>query len=296
MELVYDLTDAARQRIFVETGRDPGTEQRLEVDPTQLMREDRALLAELNPQLRDVVRLTLPEWSVLDEPASRRLVLETIINDPAELLAVYRDARQAAQATFEASRDAAAQKRLTAYEEHDGRYRPAELDSYDRRRRFAGSPHLPALEAAYAAALERWREHERQVAEERRRDQERREAEKQQRLEERRAWIAEHGSAYLRKCEHAGYDCQRRYVLERAALEFPGYVVDFDDNARWKDRSGPSEAALDEAARVGGIVVWLTRSPVDDGNPEEYQAGWDDEREAVVIRQYLGRYDLIKIF
>lgn len=114
-------------------------------------------------------------------------------------------------------------------------------------------------------------------------------AEKAQRETEKAAWIAEHGSEHLRQAFAAGYNSQRRYVQERAALEYPGYAIDFDDNAGWKARSFPSEAALAEALRVKGEVVWLTSGVERSEEWEEFT-----EREAVVITGYLGKYDLIK--
>jgi hypothetical protein len=111
------------------------------------------------------------------------------------------------------------------------------------------------------------------------------------RIADRAAWIGAHGSEFLRKACDAGYDCQRRYVTERAALERPGFTADFDDRADWRDRSCPSEVALDLALAAGGTVVWLTRPGRELGEPEYWEPC-----EAVVIRQYLGSYDLIKEF
>lgn len=115
-------------------------------------------------------------------------------------------------------------------------------------------------------------------------------AERARRDADKAAWIGAHGSDHLKRAFAAGHDSQRRYVTERAAAEHPGYEVDFDDRARWKSRSFPSEAALDEAERSGGEVVWLTTRP----DAREYDDE-DDECETVVIRQFLGKYDLIKI-
>lgn len=116
---------------------------------------------------------------------------------------------------------------------------------------------------------------------------------------EREAWTAAHGSAHLRRCRDAGYDCLRLYATERAALEAPGWVVDFADKAEWSSRSCPSPAAMDvvDQARAAGLnnptVVWL-KSP-----PRASVGQWDDDGfepcEAVVVRQYLYRYDLVKI-
>ena len=113
----------------------------------------------------------------------------------------------------------------------------------------------------------------------------------------RQAWIDAHGSRHLKRCRDAGYNCLRLYATERAAAEAPGWALDFDDNAQWKDRSCPSEKALDmlDAAKALGIgeavmIVWLTvpARPLDE---QEYDF---EEHEAVVIRRYLGRYDLIR--
>ena len=125
-------------------------------------------------------------------------------------------------------------------------------------------------------------------------------AAEKQRLKEARAadqsaWIAAHGSTHLRPCLQAGYNCQRLYVLERAALEHPDYVVDYHDTSEWNVRSGPSAAALDEAARGNGQIVWLTALP---SNGVTRREEWEDTTvgcEAVVIRAYLGTYDLVRI-
>lgn len=115
-------------------------------------------------------------------------------------------------------------------------------------------------------------------------------AERARRDAEKADWIAAHGSDHLKRAVAAGHDSQRRYVTERAAAEYPGYEVDFDDEAGWKSRSFPSEAALDEAEKSGGEVVWLTTRPA----AREYDDE-DQECEAVVVSNFLGKYDLIKI-
>lgn len=109
-------------------------------------------------------------------------------------------------------------------------------------------------------------------------------------------WVTEFGSEYLKKCIHQGYNCQRQYVTERAKYEFEDYVVDFDDNAAWNDRSCPSEEAINEEISLEKMgynaqVVWLTKYI--SSNDDDYD--YFEEREAVVIRGYLGKYDLIKL-
>jgi hypothetical protein len=117
-----------------------------------------------------------------------------------------------------------------------------------------------------------------------------------------RSWIVAHGSDYLKRaCLQHGYDCHKKYVLERAALEAPDYIVDYIDAAEWKSRACPSEAALDELERIGDIgtgeVVWLTAPAQTDKAQRGYDQGYEpfEQCEAVVIRGYLGKYDLVKI-
>jgi hypothetical protein len=82
-------------------------------------------------------------------------------------------------------------------------------------------------------------------------------------------------------------------------------VVDFDGKAEWKPRSCPSEKALDavDAAIALGLgnaeIVWLT-DPPQARKPRcdepDYGYGYEFEPcEAVVLRGYLNKYDLVQI-
>jgi hypothetical protein len=116
-------------------------------------------------------------------------------------------------------------------------------------------------------------------------------------IAEKAAWCAAHGSDQLRRGVAAGYDCGRLYVIERAALEAPGYIVDYEDHADWKDRSCPSLAALNEADAISeklgkpAQVVWLTDEPLAQkrGEDWEYDADGFTAGEAVVVLDYLGK-------
>jgi len=125
--------------------------------------------------------------------------------------------------------------------------------------------------------------------------------EKAAREQERADWIGLHGSERLRAAVGAGYNCQRLYITERAALEYPGYTVDFDDNAEWKPRSCPSTEALAEHLRVAPNlredesvrVAWLTHG-IEADDTEDYDREPYEEREAVVIEYWLRKYDLVR--
>jgi len=119
------------------------------------------------------------------------------------------------------------------------------------------------------------------------------------------AWVEAHGSDHLKRACARGHDCQRLYVTERAALELPEYTVDFEDNAQWKDRACPTTAALDEAERVERLdlrpadeievlIVWLTSPARAERLEYDEDPGEFEECEAVVVRGYLGKYDLVR--
>jgi hypothetical protein len=81
-------------------------------------------------------------------------------------------------------------------------------------------------------------------------------------------WIADHGSDYLKRATAAGHDCGRLYWIERAADEYPGYVLDYEREHESKVRSCPSLAALDERDAVLAAhptatikIEWITAAP-----------------------------------
>ena len=112
------------------------------------------------------------------------------------------------------------------------------------------------------------------------------------------------GLALLERLE-AGEPMEELFPHLRAAVEAAGYVVDYEDSAKWKQRSCPSTAALDEADRVQALglglveIVWLT-DPAQDRKLSEADDEYNyynpfEPCEAVVVREYLDRYVLVKI-
>ena len=82
------------------------------------------------------------------------------------------------------------------------------------------------------------------------------------------AWIEAHGSDHLKRARAAGHDAGRLYLIERAAMEFPGFVLDYEDHAEWQPRSCPTIARLDKRdeilaahPEVEATIVWLTDYP-----------------------------------
>lgn len=117
-------------------------------------------------------------------------------------------------------------------------------------------------------------------------------AAQEKRIQERTDWINAHGSTELKKYNTARYDCKRMYVFERAALEYPGYLVDYKYNAKWEPIACPKDNLFQEAERVGGRVVYLTKWPYSDTD-DDYDLPEYAKVQAVVVNDFLEQYDLV---
>lgn len=120
---------------------------------------------------------------------------------------------------------------------------------------------------------------------------------------EKDSWIKRHGSQHLQRAWAAGHHSGRQYAIERAAQQYPGWTIDYNETAEWSERPFPSLAALDirdEAIKnaVGDgepEIVWLTARPSHEimDEQDEYEFEWDrfDECEAVVVHDpHLGKW------
>jgi hypothetical protein len=117
--------------------------------------------------------------------------------------------------------------------------------------------------------------------------------------EEQKPWVEEYGSERLRLAYSRGYDCDQIYVEERAAIEFPGFSIGMEENTGWYKAENPSldalilERALRNQGREAEVttVIYFPAEGYDDEADEENF----ERREAMVIKNYLGEYDLIKV-
>jgi hypothetical protein len=114
---------------------------------------------------------------------------------------------------------------------------------------------------------------------------------------DRLGWINQHGSDRLKRAKTGVYNCQRLYIEERVALEFPEFDLDYSDDLSTKDRSCPSVNALNELDRYPqGRIVWV-KLRHDRSDDDEYEYEDEDDyngEEAIVIEDYLGSYTLVK--
>ncbi|WP_422448980.1 hypothetical protein [Thermoanaerobacterium sp. DL9XJH110] len=126
---------------------------------------------------------------------------------------------------------------------------------------------------------------------------------KEQIIKERKAWIEQHGSEKLKLALELGYECQTDYVYERARKEFPDFTLDYFDNGCWDEADNPSFETLKAVKELidkgyNAYIVKIKKFPYDEDNDSEndYNDYYDNiEGEAIVISNYLGKYDLVKL-
>jgi len=299
----FVMTDEGRQQVFVKTGLMPPLTDVAEYDMTQATAEQRsALIGQVKIDSRnDNIEL---DWAYSNRPAfpaapdlaTLAEAVQTHVQQQDEkrivelVEKIKRYASKLAQ-SIEA-RETALYCYLERHEVDDAKRLNVPTEPYDVVLAEYNQL-LPEFKAEAAERKERSRIMEAEAVAQR-------EARKAALQAMKTDWIEQYGSAHLKRaCLAEGYNCQRLYVTERAAREAPGFVVDFNNNAGWKDRSCPSVEALDgldEARKLTlgePIIVWLTDAPNARVNTYDY-----DEFaacEAVVIRNYLDQYDLIKV-
>ncbi len=107
------------------------------------------------------------------------------------------------------------------------------------------------------------------------------------------AWIEARGSDRLKKAHATGYPHNRAYLQERAAMELgEGWIVDMKNAYEWDRKASPSEQALhiektlkDKGFKAQTVLVKSDGEERDDDAFEPF--------EAVVVREFLNRYDVI---
>ena len=281
----YQLSKEARRRIAVETGDEPKAEQELVIDLAPLAPEQRAVLLDARDKwqsgpvaLQKFSPVSYPTGDDRDPWYATARDMDAVLTTADEVLAAlavavteqetarFEQARLRVEANADTVRDARAYLATPETENQPGHliFRPglwpdaeryAEATAlveqvkieYERRLKLAGELNKAEAEAKKAKA----------------------DAEDAARM----VWAIGYGSDQLRRGLEAGYSCSRLYVVERAAVEFPDYVVDYNDTAAWKTRATPSIEALDERDAVLAAhpdldpeavqIVWLTVSASD---------------------------------
>jgi flagellar biosynthesis GTPase FlhF len=125
-----------------------------------------------------------------------------------------------------------------------------------------------------------------------------RQAKKEPYEKERAEWIEKHGSQYLKNLLEIDVDPERGYVIERAEAECHGFVVDYEDHARWDaticDMPSTEIVSKVKEYRAKGFneifPAILENYPVatEKDHPDSFESC-----QAVIIRGFLGKYDLV---
>lgn len=192
----------------------------------------------------------------------------------------------------------------------------AEIISFEKDRRKRIDYKYKELAPIVAEKLKEYKEMVKKIEEEEERKRQEKERLREAELEKARKarelfekdkieWIKKHGSEHLKVAIDLGYNCQRKYALERAEKEFPNYVLDYNSTADYYARSCPSEDALFEVKELidkgyNAKVVWLINEPSNhiesDDSDIDYCSNDFVECEAILIKDYLGNYELFKLF
>ena len=107
-------------------------------------------------------------------------------------------------------------------------------------------------------------------------------------------WIEAHGSDRLKKAHSTGYPHNRTYTQERAAVELGGgWTVDTKGAYEWDGNASPSVQALDleKALKDKGFkaqIVWVKSDGTERDDDDAFEPF-----EALVVREFLDRYDVI---
>ena len=303
----YLLSQAARRRLAVETGEEPPRENSIAVDLAPLSAAQRAQLLDARSKITGTIAIekatpkTYPDsgdawyWTMAE--------MENILSGADDVLAASAGGeamKAAAQAEQIRLRSEANAKHIAAYREFlAGGQNPGQ--NVVPWSGAAGHDELvdllPLVEAERARrAAEAAAKHAAEQAAEK--------AVKEAAQAEKLAWAKASGSERLVRGLEAGHTCTRLYVIERAAAEYPEYVVDYNDAAGWQSRACPSLEALDELTAVKAAhpqadaqIVWLTEPAANAPaveNSDEYEPEEFEPREAVIVSGYLEKYDLVK--
>jgi hypothetical protein len=107
-------------------------------------------------------------------------------------------------------------------------------------------------------------------------------------------WIEAHGSDRLKKAHATGYPHNRAYTQERATAELGGgWIVDMKSAYEWDRNASPSEQALhlEETLKDKGFkaqIVWVKSDGTERDDDDAFEPF-----EALVVREFLDRYDVI---
>ena len=120
---------------------------------------------------------------------------------------------------------------------------------------------------------------------------------------ERSNWIQEHGSERLKLAIKNGYFIESLYVKERAAVEYPGWFVDIDDEITWSKASNPSikslrsleEIKASEPDIADNLTIAYSSSDCEYGELMQFFGSENKiPSQIIILSGFLGEFTLLK--
>jgi len=317
VEVAYILSNEYRRARLIQAGENLSQRQIIQVDLATATEAERAAIVGWGGIDLHAAPIAIKTWRAAEDwqdrkPISNELMLDgvptiqEIVSHCLRMRAELDDAQRIHDDWMRGQISEDIAKKMQAMREHIANRTIGDVDlrnslSGDRKRLGVDLSEYNALRAQYNA----WEaERKSEIDAERAENERQREAEKAAKEAAKQTWVQEHGSDHLKRACAAGHDCSRMYWRERAAIEYPGYIVDIENEGAWKSRSCPSIEALDErdaalagkGERISARIVWLTAMPMDHKlNDERYDQDEFEACEALVVEDPTYPYDLVKI-
>lgn len=337
IEIIYALSQKYRENHFAENGKHPDRKQKVTFDPEELSEEARRKVLKEGRVSgtngsRIYLKMNLPKLKTTSkriggiEPASLpkkvrvsdwpklkdgNMVSNFLTRDEplgagdvAEAIDTWRAREKEILEKHERHLSKALSRVIEKMEEHCGSFdddsysKPLVLNSrvLNKLEGLDGYDRLKSLQDEAKNLVEKIEDYN----ERRRKDRKKKkQEERERRKSEREEWIRENGSDHLQEAREEGYDCQRRYVLERVRSEYnEDFYVDFDKEHEYNERSCPSEEAFRFAQETDAKVVWL-ESPGSEKPDENNRKGFQSceaVRKRVTLGQHGKTYTLIREF
>lgn len=329
VKVQYEVSKEAQARILVETGKRPDWVQYIEIDMVYLTQEQRAEVVYIKGLSDSRIDLSAPRTTVrkpysdeldwkkwLDSKKNVKfdhtLTVEEAVNLMLEYAGQMRELEPEAQARvaeLKAEYDAKAEYATKMKAERQvilgqGEGLAGDEDALRSIFRKVGPDELWDWKENYkdkSLASRFYDTYLKPIVDAREKaEKEAREAEAEA---EKLAWIELYGSERLKLAIKHKHPIDRIYAIERASSEHPGWDIDFYDDAEWDDRTNPTLGelqALEEAIKRTDLVVrlvWLKapgRNTPRDDRYYDYDNEEFDPCPALIMRRFLGKYDLIK--
>lgn len=102
-----------------------------------------------------------------------------------------------------------------------------------------------------------------------------------------RDWVQEFGTNDLKRLEALGYECEEKYLTQRAAKEHPEFDLDYLNKSFWGNCICPSPEAIGLLADLPNTFRIVNLTQPHKFNDDD-EANLFDGCEAIILEGYLG--------